>query len=70
MVKCFRRWQLIRDVGNPGTPGTMSTRASISATTAYSVVNKIDMSQVSECFKLVFCKTLGLGLGAKLNKSR
>jgi len=39
----YRRWQLIRDVG---TPGTMSARASISATTAYSAVNKIDMSQV------------------------
>ena len=34
---------MIRDVG---TPGTMSARASISATTAYSAVNKIDMSQV------------------------
>ena len=33
----------------------------VTATTAYSAVNKIDMSQVSECFNLIVRKTLDLG---------
>merc|ERR1719394_1836203 len=37
----YRRWQLIRNVGT----GHMSERGSISASTAYTTVNKIDLHQ-------------------------
>jgi len=40
----YRRWQLIRNVGT----GHMSERGSISASTAYTTVNKIDLHQVGK----------------------
>lgn len=69
-----RRWQLIRNVGN----NHISERASVSASTAYTTVNRIDLHQVfihkhwkaiNAHFALVTCSQSLVGAARKINNT-